>query len=172
MFDREICGIYHLHSHTWSVIFPSQNTFSVFLNVLFPAFHRAGRQAEAVRVLEQLTHNAVVESRFSDASYYYWMLSMQCLDIARGVCEHGLYSETPVCSVGWVWTHTHVLSSRELREEGGDAEEVSQFPALGWALSRLSFCAPIHGKPDSSRFIVCVHECYQIQSVSTTHVLM
>ncbi|XP_039530512.1 intraflagellar transport protein 122 homolog isoform X2 [Pimephales promelas] len=47
------------------------------------AFHRAGRQAEAVRVLEQLTHNAVVESRFSDASYYYWMLSMQCLDIAR-----------------------------------------------------------------------------------------
>ncbi|NP_998055.1 intraflagellar transport protein 122 homolog [Danio rerio] len=47
------------------------------------AFHKAGRQAEAVRVLEQLTHNAVVESRFSDASYYYWMLSMQCLDIAR-----------------------------------------------------------------------------------------
>ncbi|XP_051524720.1 intraflagellar transport protein 122 homolog isoform X2 [Myxocyprinus asiaticus] len=47
------------------------------------AFHKAGRQAEAVRVLEQLTHNAVVESRFNDASYYYWMLSMQCLDIAR-----------------------------------------------------------------------------------------
>ncbi|XP_076122170.1 intraflagellar transport protein 122 homolog [Alosa pseudoharengus] len=47
------------------------------------AFHRAGRQAEAVRVLEQLTHNAVVESRFNDASYYYWMLAMQCLDIAR-----------------------------------------------------------------------------------------
>ncbi|XP_051964785.1 intraflagellar transport protein 122 homolog isoform X1 [Xyrauchen texanus] len=47
------------------------------------AFHKAGRQADAVRVLEQLTHNAVVESRFNDASYYYWMLSMQCLDIAR-----------------------------------------------------------------------------------------
>ncbi|XP_051509236.1 intraflagellar transport protein 122 homolog isoform X2 [Myxocyprinus asiaticus] len=47
------------------------------------AFHKAGRQAEAVKVLEQLTHNAVVESRFNDASYYYWMLSMQCLDIAR-----------------------------------------------------------------------------------------
>ncbi|XP_063076713.1 intraflagellar transport protein 122 homolog isoform X2 [Engraulis encrasicolus] len=47
------------------------------------AFHRAGRQAEAVKVLEQLTHNAVVESRFNDASYYYWMLAMQCLDIAR-----------------------------------------------------------------------------------------
>lgn len=52
------------------------------------AFHKAGRQNEAVKVLEQLTHNAVVENRFSDAGYYYWMLSMQCLDIARG--------ETPV----------------------------------------------------------------------------
>ncbi|XP_030640907.1 intraflagellar transport protein 122 homolog [Chanos chanos] len=47
------------------------------------AFHKAGRQAEAVKVLEQLTHNAVVESRFNDAAFYYWMLSMQCLDIAR-----------------------------------------------------------------------------------------
>nr|XP_055198995.1 intraflagellar transport protein 122 homolog isoform X2 [Nyctereutes procyonoides] len=47
------------------------------------AFHKAGRQQEAVRVLEQLTHNAVVESRFNDAAYYYWMLSMQCLDIAQ-----------------------------------------------------------------------------------------
>ncbi|XP_064812731.1 intraflagellar transport protein 122 homolog isoform X1 [Oncorhynchus masou masou] len=47
------------------------------------AFHKAGRQSEAVKVLEQLTHNAVVESRFNDAAYYYWMLSMQCLDIAR-----------------------------------------------------------------------------------------
>ncbi|NXG62594.1 IF122 protein, partial [Hemiprocne comata] len=47
------------------------------------AFHKAGRQREAVRVLEQLTHNAVAESRFNDAAYYYWMLSMQCLEIAQ-----------------------------------------------------------------------------------------
>ncbi|GCB65791.1 hypothetical protein scyTo_0007786 [Scyliorhinus torazame] len=47
------------------------------------AFHKAGRQDEAVKVLERLTHNAVLESRFNDAAYYYWMLSMQCLDIAR-----------------------------------------------------------------------------------------
>uniref|UniRef100_A0A672IRX5 Intraflagellar transport protein 122 homolog n=1 Tax=Salarias fasciatus TaxID=181472 RepID=A0A672IRX5_SALFA len=47
------------------------------------AFHKAGLQNEAVKVLEQLTHNAVVENRFNDAGYYYWMLSMQCLDIAR-----------------------------------------------------------------------------------------
>uniref|UniRef100_A0A3Q2NNT8 Intraflagellar transport protein 122 homolog n=1 Tax=Fundulus heteroclitus TaxID=8078 RepID=A0A3Q2NNT8_FUNHE len=49
------------------------------------AFHKAGRQSEAVKVLEQLTHNAVVENRFNDAGYYYWMLSMQCLDIARDI---------------------------------------------------------------------------------------
>lgn len=47
------------------------------------AFHKAGRQTDAVRVLEQLTHNAVEENRFNDAGYYYWMVSMQCLDIAR-----------------------------------------------------------------------------------------
>ncbi|KAK0064191.1 intraflagellar transport protein 122 [Biomphalaria pfeifferi] len=47
------------------------------------AFHKAGLQAEAVKVLEQLTHNAVAESRFDDAGYYYWKLSIQCLDIAR-----------------------------------------------------------------------------------------
>nr|XP_055115104.1 intraflagellar transport protein 122 homolog isoform X11 [Symphalangus syndactylus] len=47
------------------------------------AFHKAGRQREVVQVLEQLTNNAVAESRFNDAAYYYWMLSMQCLDIAQ-----------------------------------------------------------------------------------------
>lgn len=35
-------------------------------------------------MLEQLTHNAVLESRFNDAAYYYWKLCMQCLSIAQG----------------------------------------------------------------------------------------
>ena len=39
---------------------------------------------QAVRVLEQLTQNAVIETRFNDAGYYYWKLSMQCLDLAAG----------------------------------------------------------------------------------------
>lgn len=60
----------------------------------FSAFHKAGRQTEAVKVLEQLTQNAVVESRFIDAGYYYWMLSMQCLDIAQGK-EIGLHAIYP-----------------------------------------------------------------------------
>ncbi|XP_057296410.1 intraflagellar transport protein 122 homolog [Hydractinia symbiolongicarpus] len=46
------------------------------------AFHNAGRRTDAVKVLEQLTLNAVVENRFNDAGYYFWRLSMQCLDIA------------------------------------------------------------------------------------------
>lgn len=59
------------------------------------AFHKAGRQREAVKVLEQLAHNAVVESRFNDAAYYYWMLSMQCLDIAQGESRPGPRSPAP-----------------------------------------------------------------------------
>lgn len=47
------------------------------------AFHEAGLEEEAVKVLEQLTKNAVTENRFNDASYYYWKLSMQCFDIAQ-----------------------------------------------------------------------------------------
>ncbi|XP_069671472.1 intraflagellar transport protein 122 homolog [Periplaneta americana] len=46
------------------------------------AFHKAGRLDEAFRVLHQLTLNAVNESRFQDAGYYYWVLARQCLDIA------------------------------------------------------------------------------------------
>ncbi|CAB4000051.1 intraflagellar transport 122 homolog [Paramuricea clavata] len=45
------------------------------------AFHKSGQQHKAVQVLEQLTHNAVVENRFNDAGYYYWKLSMQCLHV-------------------------------------------------------------------------------------------
>jgi intraflagellar transport protein 122 len=37
---------------------------------------------EAFHVLEHLTVNSVNERRFNDASYYYWVLSMQCLDVA------------------------------------------------------------------------------------------
>ncbi|XP_063240162.1 intraflagellar transport protein 122 homolog isoform X2 [Bacillus rossius redtenbacheri] len=47
------------------------------------AFHKAGRPDEAFRVLQQLTENAVNESRFQDAGYYYWVLSLQCLDLAN-----------------------------------------------------------------------------------------
>lgn len=47
------------------------------------AFHKAGKISEAIKVLNQLTNNAINEHRFNDASYYSWILSMQCLDLAR-----------------------------------------------------------------------------------------
>ena len=46
------------------------------------AFHMAGRPDEAFRVLQELTMNAVNENRFDDASYYYWILAMQDLEMA------------------------------------------------------------------------------------------
>ncbi|XP_040577415.1 intraflagellar transport protein 122 homolog [Lepeophtheirus salmonis] len=47
------------------------------------SFHKAGRPDEAFRVLNQLTLNAVNESRFEDASYYHWILSLQFVDLAN-----------------------------------------------------------------------------------------
>ncbi|XP_022909973.2 intraflagellar transport protein 122 homolog [Onthophagus taurus] len=47
------------------------------------AFYKAGQPDEAFRVLQQLTENAVVENRFQDAGYYYWILSRQCLELAQ-----------------------------------------------------------------------------------------
>ncbi|XP_028309970.1 intraflagellar transport protein 122 homolog [Gouania willdenowi] len=90
----------HVETRHWEEAFALVEKYPQFRNDIFvpyaqwlaendrfeeaqKAFHKAGRQNEAVKVLEQLTHNAVVENRFNDAGYYYWMLSMQCLDIAR-----------------------------------------------------------------------------------------
>lgn len=52
------------------------------------AFNEAGFKREAMKVLEELTLNAVVESRFNDAAYYYWLLSMEHLQIASGKYTH------------------------------------------------------------------------------------
>lgn len=43
----------------------------------------AGKPEAAFNVLQQLTTNAVNENRFQDASYYYWILSRQCLDLVK-----------------------------------------------------------------------------------------
>ena len=48
------------------------------------AFHQAGNLEEAFKVLQQLTENAVVEHRFHDAGYYYWVLSQQCIEVVEG----------------------------------------------------------------------------------------
>ncbi|XP_037078773.1 LOW QUALITY PROTEIN: intraflagellar transport protein 122 homolog [Pollicipes pollicipes] len=47
------------------------------------AFHKAGRLDLAFLILDQLTVNAVEESRFDDAAFYHWVLSLQCLEVAK-----------------------------------------------------------------------------------------
>ena len=47
------------------------------------AFHQAGMIKEALSTLQGLTANAIVVNKYSDAGYYTWVLSQQCLDLAR-----------------------------------------------------------------------------------------
>ncbi|PAV77093.1 hypothetical protein WR25_12873 [Diploscapter pachys] len=47
------------------------------------AYHKAGRDQEALWVLEQLTSNAVNEKRYADAGYYNWMLANQYMERAQ-----------------------------------------------------------------------------------------
>lgn len=53
------------------------------------AFRKAGHAEKAIEVLEVLTHNAVMESRFGDAGYYFWQLSMAALGNLESVKERG-----------------------------------------------------------------------------------
>ncbi|KAJ3215015.1 hypothetical protein HDU67_000968 [Dinochytrium kinnereticum] len=43
-------------------------------------FRKAGRLDEAIRVLEQLSRNAVAENRYEDAAYLHWMLANEKLE--------------------------------------------------------------------------------------------
>lgn len=47
------------------------------------AFYKAGKPDQAFNVLNQLTANAISECRFLDASYYFWILAKQCLQLAK-----------------------------------------------------------------------------------------
>lgn len=47
------------------------------------AFYKAGKPEEAFKVLQQLIDNAISESRFQDAGYYYWIVARQFLDLAK-----------------------------------------------------------------------------------------
>eukprot|EP00282_Hemiselmis_andersenii_P015967 CAMPEP_0114129596 /NCGR_PEP_ID=MMETSP0043_2-20121206/11561_1 /TAXON_ID=464988 /ORGANISM="Hemiselmis andersenii, Strain CCMP644" /LENGTH=1170 /DNA_ID=CAMNT_0001222885 /DNA_START=82 /DNA_END=3591 /DNA_ORIENTATION=- len=47
------------------------------------AYRKAGKPEESVRMLEFLTRGAVTEQRFSDAGYFYWMLSCECAEMAK-----------------------------------------------------------------------------------------
>uniref|UniRef100_A0A061R9P9 Intraflagellar transport protein 122 n=1 Tax=Tetraselmis sp. GSL018 TaxID=582737 RepID=A0A061R9P9_9CHLO len=57
------------------------------------AFREAGRPDRAIRMLEQLTHNAVLESRFSDAAHYYFLLAMENLQDVKSPPSSMVYSD-------------------------------------------------------------------------------
>jgi len=87
----------HVESHKWDEAFlllkthpeHSDNVYLPYakylaLNDQFDearlAYKNAGRPDQATYMLEQLTHNAVVENRFNDASYYFWILAKECFE--------------------------------------------------------------------------------------------
>jgi len=43
------------------------------------SYKRAGRLDLALKILDSLAHNAVIEKRFKDAAYYYWMQAIETL---------------------------------------------------------------------------------------------
>jgi len=45
------------------------------------AYQSAGRPDMCLRMLEQLTHSAIVEKRFKDGGYYYWKLAQETLQL-------------------------------------------------------------------------------------------
>jgi intraflagellar transport protein 122 len=49
------------------------------------AFDDAGRPDLSSKMLDQLTHNAVIECRFNDAGYYFWLLAQEHLRLL-GTC--------------------------------------------------------------------------------------
>ncbi len=55
------------------------------------AFHRAGRSDMSTKLLQLLAHNAVVERRFKDASYY--LLRMSQEEMGRAVATGGAARE-------------------------------------------------------------------------------
>ncbi|KAJ8666894.1 hypothetical protein QAD02_008556 [Eretmocerus hayati] len=51
------------------------------------AFQMAGQPEESISVLTTLAKNAVLEKRFRDASYFYWLLSQLTLDLKKNAEE-------------------------------------------------------------------------------------
>eukprot|EP00743_Colponemidia_sp_Colp-15_P003978 GILK01004290.1.p1 GENE.GILK01004290.1~~GILK01004290.1.p1 ORF type:complete len:1251 (-),score=266.14 GILK01004290.1:264-4016(-) len=47
------------------------------------AYWKAGRPDLSIKMLEQLAHNAVVERRYEDAGYYFWLLAVENLRMIK-----------------------------------------------------------------------------------------
>ncbi len=77
--DKSACGVF-LRSYA---IDATRLTYITHrFDEALEAYRKSGREDRAARMMQQLTFNAVVESRFKDASYYYWLLASETLRVA------------------------------------------------------------------------------------------
>eukprot|EP00164_Ancoracysta_twista_P001588 GFYU01002082.1.p1 GENE.GFYU01002082.1~~GFYU01002082.1.p1 ORF type:complete len:1195 (-),score=419.63 GFYU01002082.1:77-3661(-) len=56
-------------------------------------FKKAGRPEKAIQLLEKLSHNAVVEMRFKDAAYYFYLLAGENLAMIRNSANNLSYED-------------------------------------------------------------------------------
>jgi len=87
----------HVELHKWNDAFQLLKSYPDFKDEVFlpyakflalndkfdearVAYKNAGKPENSSFMLEQLSHNAVMENRFKDASYYFWLLAKEYLD--------------------------------------------------------------------------------------------
>lgn len=58
-------------------------------------YQRAGKAQLSTQMLEQLTHNAVLERRFKDAGYCYWLMSQEIATALRKTKKQSVNSLSP-----------------------------------------------------------------------------
>eukprot|EP01137_Pigoraptor_chileana_P031284 Opistho-2@18911 len=78
------------------------------------AYRKAGRRDEALKILERLAHNAVIEARFDDAAYYMWSLAAETLEAARPGNAVAAQSETAMSKPGMTLSglaHAHSVTN-------------------------------------------------------------
>jgi intraflagellar transport protein 122 len=65
------------------------------------AYEKVGRLDLSTKILKNLTHNAVAESRFSDAAYCYWRLAMENVKMGFQNVEKGVTSHNEGVDTFW-----------------------------------------------------------------------
>ncbi len=65
------------------------------------AYEKVGRLDLSTKILNNLTHNAVAESRFSDAAYCYWRLAMENVKMGFQNVEKGVTARNEAVDSFW-----------------------------------------------------------------------
>lgn len=73
------------------------------------AFRKAGRSDLGRQLLEELTFNAISESRFKDAGYYYWLLSKGELDANSNALKLAEYEHKADLYYAYASVHAFIM---------------------------------------------------------------